>query len=162
MGYEGNIKDGTWNIPADHPPWTAQRHENRKGMMNYTYELDKETGICTVHVTGTYRRLEDTLTMQDFVCRLNEETGCTFLLFDMRDAEIASSTTKTYYTVAEQAETHPALRKMKTAVLYPVITDDARFFENVAYNRGFPLRAFDSYGEAVTWLKNRNHGHADG
>ena len=87
--------------------------------------------------------------MQQLACKLYEDIGCSSFLFDMRGANIVTSTLRTYDTVVLNAEKRPALRKLKVAALYQELAEDERFFENVAVNRGFQLRVFDNYDNSL-------------
>lgn len=64
--------------------------------MEYTSEFDAGTGICRIHVTGDYRRARDSDQFKRFIGRHLAETGCWRYLFDMRDAQMQSSTVATY------------------------------------------------------------------
>jgi hypothetical protein len=41
---------------------------------------------------------------------------------------------------------------LKLAIVYAEITEQERFFEDVAVNRGYRLRVFDDKKKALEWL----------
>lgn len=121
--------------------------------MKYSYELDNVENICNVIVSGSYRRDEDSATMKQFVCDFYEKTGCRMFFFDMTAASITSNTLASYEAGNPPEEIAKTLRRHRTAVLLTEITDDDRFFETVARNRGFNFQLFDEYNKAIEWLK---------
>jgi hypothetical protein len=53
-------------------------------------------------------------------------------------------------------EVAKSLRDIKTAFVRRELSNDDRFYENVAFNRGFQLHAFNSVEKAVEWLRQGN------
>ncbi|MBN2000298.1 hypothetical protein JW935_22300 [candidate division KSB1 bacterium] len=121
--------------------------------MKYTSEFDNTSGICTVRVTGEYRRPDDSDKLKHFAIDFFMEHGCRLFLFDMTQTRVISGTMPTFNAANPPDELAQSLRKIKTAFVRRELDEDDRFFENVAVNRGFPLRAFDSFDKAVEWLK---------
>jgi hypothetical protein len=120
--------------------------------LKFTSELDSRNGVCTVHVTGEYRRPEDSDTLKRFAVDFSIEHGCYLFLIDLTQAEVSGGTMPTYDAANPKGELADRLRKLKTAFVREDLTEEDRFFENVAVNRGFELRAFDSVEKAVEWL----------
>ena len=121
--------------------------------MKFTSELDSESGICRVYVTGEYHRPEDSDQMKQFAVDYSASHGCHRFLMDLTQAEITGGTMDTYKAANPQGELAEPLRKLRTAFVRNKMTEDDSFFENVAVNRGYMLRAFDSIAKAVEWLK---------
>lgn len=120
--------------------------------MEYTSEFDAGTGICRIHVTGDYQRARDSETFKRFIGEQLAGTACWRYLFDMRDAQMQSSTVASYEAANPAPEVKAMLFNVRTAVLLARITQDDQFFENVAVNRGLPLRVFTDESQAREWL----------
>jgi hypothetical protein len=121
--------------------------------MEYTFEIDNVSNICTVRITGSYHRSTHSPELKQFACDLYKEKGCRHFLFDMTNAHMASRTIDTFSAANPKAEMEEALRHHRTAILLSEITEDDRFFETVAVNRGFQLRIFNEIDKAMEWLK---------
>jgi hypothetical protein len=74
------------------------------------------------------------------------------ILLDTQKTQSRMSVTDLWYLPAELSRLGEAFRR-KTAVLCPVEHfDSAAFFETCAQNRGFRVKAFTSFEDAVGWL----------
>lgn len=74
------------------------------------------------------------------------------ILLDTRKADVKMSVTDLWYLAAELSNLGKAFRR-KTAVLCPVERfDDAAFFALCSENRGFRIKAFTSFEDAMNWL----------
>ena len=75
------------------------------------------------------------------------------VLIDLRDAKSNLSTTDVYNLACELIHYGDAFRR-KTAVLTHSIQgkEQAMFFETVAHNQGFNVKAFTVFEEALIWL----------
>jgi hypothetical protein len=74
------------------------------------------------------------------------------VLVDTRGAKVVLSVPELYELGVALAG-HPTLRRSKIGLLAPMSdADKARFFENVARNRGVAIRAFTDFEQAITWL----------
>ena len=120
--------------------------------MECTSELDEESGICTLSVRGDFVRPKDAFEIERITADLYVERRCRLFLVDMTDARIVARTMDTFDSSNPPAELRVALRKVRVASLYPELTEDHRFLEDVAVNRGFQLRVFDNRNKAVNWL----------
>lgn len=120
--------------------------------MEYTSEFDRVTGICTVRVTGLYRRPEDSDELKRFAVGFSSKTGCRLFLVDLTDTEVVGGTMPTFKAASPQGALGQALRDLKAAFVRRELTPQDRFFEDVAVNRGFRLRAFEKLDEAAKWL----------
>jgi len=77
------------------------------------------------------------------------------VLIDLRDVKSRLSTTDIYDLASELVKYGQTFRR-KTAVLArdDADIDQAKFFENVAQNRGFSVRTFTVFEDAVIWLSS--------
>jgi hypothetical protein len=74
------------------------------------------------------------------------------ILLDTRQADVQMSVTELWYLAAELSKLRDAFSG-KTAVLCPIERfDDAAFFALCSENRGFRIKAFTSFEEAINWL----------
>ena len=121
--------------------------------MEYTSEFDNTNNICTVRVTGKYYRERESEKLKRFAVDFHAENGCCLFIFDMTQAEIVATTMETFEAAAPRPDIFRDLIKIKTAFLYRVITDEERFMEDVAVNRGLQAKLFDVYDKAVEWLE---------
>ena len=121
--------------------------------MKLSTELDREKKIFIVHVTGKYRRPHDGFEAQRFVIKSYEEHGCRRVLLDLTKAEVIAGTLPTYQTANPEPDVAQELRKFSFAAVYAEISEDDRFFETAAINRGLRVRAFEKLEKAVEWLE---------
>jgi hypothetical protein len=74
------------------------------------------------------------------------------ILVDTRHAQVAMSITDLWYLASELSNASKTFSR-KTAVLCPLEGfDKAGFFALCAQNRGFPVKAFASFEDAIEWL----------
>lgn len=104
-----------------------------------TGDLDVKTskqGLAQIAATGT--------DLQDYT-----------VLIDLRDVKSRLPTTDIYELASELVKYGETFRR-KTAVLARADEDidQATFFENVAQNRGFSVRAFTVFEDAIIWLSS--------
>ena len=107
-----------------------------------TEDLDMEAstqGLAEIAATGT--------DLQDYT-----------VLIDLRDVKSRLSTAQIYKLASDLAKYGDTFRR-KTAVLVRADqdVDQATFFEDVAQNRGFSVRAFTVFEDAVIWLSSIIH-----
>ena len=120
--------------------------------MELSLTYDPEKDILTIHVGGEYRRPHDGFAAQQFVINSFSEFKTRRILLDLTQAVIIPGTMPTFQTANPQPDIARELRKFSFAAVYPVITEDERFFETAAVNRGLRVRIFDSLKTAVDWL----------
>jgi hypothetical protein len=83
------------------------------------------------------------------------EHGATHFLIDDREMRLELDTFE-LYELPEAFETLGFGRRCKSAVVYDPNAPraaDFRFFQSVAYNKGFAFRLFADMGQAREWLK---------
>ena len=123
--------------------------------MGFEVDYDDSIGLCTLRIVGKYGSADDTREAQQIVANLRAERGCKLVLIDMTQADVSVSTLTIFEAGSPQGEMAAGLRKLKTALLYRELTQNLRFFENVAVNRGFPVRVFDQRDKALEWLQEQ-------
>lgn len=123
--------------------------------MRYSSEIDTTNGICRVHVTGKFVRPDDSDELKRFAVDTFTNHGCCFFLIDLTEAHVVGGTMPTFAAAKPEGEIANSLRRIKTAFVRRELSDDDRFYETVAVNRGFSLRAFDTCEKAVEWLTQR-------
>jgi hypothetical protein len=75
------------------------------------------------------------------------------IIIDTRKAQLEMSATDLWYLAAELSDLRGAFFPKKTAVLCPLERfDQEGFFALCAKNRGFQVRAFTSFEDAIEWL----------
>ena len=119
--------------------------------MEASVAYDEDRAICCVRVIGTVVDRTDVRSFFGPAQPVLEEQGSSRILFDIRDAEIATSTIETFYTAADP-ESWGWKRDYKATVVYSEITEDALFLETVGVNRGIQIKVFDDIDEAISWL----------
>jgi len=74
------------------------------------------------------------------------------IILDTRKTVVGMSVLDLWYLASELSNFSKVFSR-KTAVLCPVESfDRAEFFALCAQNRGFPVRAFNNYEDAIDWL----------
>jgi len=122
--------------------------------MKYTSELDDKSGICTVRVTGEYRRPGDSDRLKRFAVEFAAKHKCGLFLFDLSQADVISGTYESFEAGNPQGEFAEKLKHVKTAMVRNCLTEDDYYFETVAVNRGYLIRVFKSAEAAMKWLKS--------
>jgi hypothetical protein len=75
------------------------------------------------------------------------------IIMDIRKAQMEMSATDLSYLASELSKLREAFFPNKMAVICPLERfDRAGFFEICATNRGFRVRAFTSFEDAIEWL----------
>jgi hypothetical protein len=123
--------------------------------MEYTVEYDTSSGVCVIRVSGTHKRPEDSYKLLRIAGAYAEEYGCSRFMFDMRGATIIGGTMGAFYTAIEP-EKQGFSKLYRIASVYPVITKDHKFMEDVGMNRGAAaFQVFDDIDKAREWLTSR-------
>jgi hypothetical protein len=118
--------------------------------MPETVTVNEELGIVEIRSFGKVTR-EDLARTVDQVERVRREIGTDRVLVDLRGQESLPGTLDLF---AFGAEVLPRTLRVAGLVCADQATiDDLRFGESVARNRGAELRLFDSFDEALAWLR---------
>jgi hypothetical protein len=126
--------------------------------MRYTSDFDASDGICSVRVEGVYRRPRDSDELKQFAVEFAEANGCRRFLFDLRDADLVGGTMEAFSAATPEGDLARSLRDVRTAFVRPKLSEDDHFFETVAVNRGFRLKAFETMDRARAWLREEDAG----
>jgi len=121
--------------------------------MNYTSKYNNTNNICTIKVSGEYERPKDSIELEQLAIDFHSTHGYCLFLVDMSKAVINHGVISTYQTGNPPENISQKLIGMKAAFLYREITENVRFLEDVAVNRGLNMKVFDKLEEAVKWLK---------
>ncbi|MGO8942355.1 MAG: hypothetical protein ACLQJ7_01595 [Syntrophobacteraceae bacterium] len=118
------------------------------------------TNIRIVHAHDFIRAApEGDLDLEESQKLLNEIASATAglvdyeIIVDTRKVQVEMSPTDLWYLAAELCKFRETFFRKKTAVLCPLEEfDQAEFFELCAKNRGFQVKAFTSFEDAIEWL----------
>lgn len=128
--------------------------------MKFTHVFDESSGVCTITVTGDVKRPDDSQILQQFAFEFDKKKGCRKFMFDMTKAEITGGIMEAYNTGTFQADTNHKQIWQKMALVYAEVTDEHKFMETVAVNRGYNIRVFDQFDvdTAIRWLTTPKTG----
>ena len=123
--------------------------------MEYTIEFDEANGICIIRVTGKHRRPKDSMALQELARDFINERGCFRFLIDMSQAQIFGGTMDTYITGTVPVDKDLEMKRSRhrVALVYSSIDVEQNFLEDVAVNKGYNLKVFEKFDEALEWLK---------
>ena len=120
--------------------------------MKYTIEFDVNSGVCMIQVSGIHKRPEDSHELLRIAGAFAAEHSCSRFMFDMRGATIVGDTMGAFETAVEP-EKYGFSRLFRIASVYPTITENHKFMENVGVNRGaLAFRVFDDIDTAREWI----------
>jgi hypothetical protein len=123
--------------------------------MPYDLKYNAELGIIEGRVEGefTAQNIRD---WSIAAAQLAEEQACDLYLHDFRQGRVKLSTLEIHQLPEILAEIFTAhgmdIHRVKRALVVNRDIEDYRFFENVASNRGQPVRVFTDIDEATRWL----------
>ncbi|MCB2213301.1 hypothetical protein KQI52_14400 [bacterium] len=109
--------------------------------------------VLMVVVTGEVNTAEELEHNTTLVLQHMLKVGCTRVLADDRNLKIDVNTLDIFKAASKDAE---SIREMPAekfgVILPPELAEDAKFYENVAHNRGFRIRFFFDQEEARCWI----------
>jgi len=120
--------------------------------MKYSVRIDENSGICWIHVTESFVRPDDSDMLKRLAADIFANNGCCRFLIDLTEAHVVGGTMSTFKVANPEGAIAETLKRIKSAFVRHVLSEEDRFFENVAVNRGFPVRAFETCEKAVEWL----------
>ena len=120
--------------------------------MEYTTKFDEINLICTIHVTGQHQRPKDSITLQKFARDFSETHNCQRFLFDFTQANTIGGTMDAYDAGTVPVDPEHNLIRTKFALLFNGDLTVHKFMEDVAVNRGYMVRVFNDYEQAIAWL----------
>ena len=116
--------------------------------IEYKYSVDKD--VLIAKITGTYIISDDTGVVRQVINKLKEH-DCSRLLFDFRDAKFVVETLPAYDR-PRVLEDIGVKRLTKFASVFREFNEDACYTESVYRNRGWRMRNFSDFDEAIEWL----------
>jgi hypothetical protein len=134
--------------PGDAPPASGYRTDGR---MMMTVQSIHPRDFIRATANGT---LDRTTAERHLAALAGATAGLTDfdVILDTRGAELDVSTTDLWHLAVFFAGL-PKMRRRKIAILpAPDAFDRAAFFAVAAENRGTPIRAFETFEEAIDWL----------
>ena len=120
--------------------------------MKYDVDHCADSGICIVTVSGEHKRPEDSKILQQVALDYCTKQQCSRFLFDMRKAKVTGTTMDVYETGMEPIVQKFDRSRFKIALAYSGDMTDHKFMETVLVNRGYNVRVFDDYDNALSWL----------
>jgi hypothetical protein len=120
--------------------------------MEYNISMEPENRFVLIEESGT-GDLEETIHMTRDALAFGSRTGCSRYLVDCRKSPMDFSTIDTFQFITG-LEDLGVPRYSRIAVVYALDHSKHRFAENVAVNRGWSIRYFEDYPEAVRWLES--------
>ncbi len=119
--------------------------------MSYKLQIKEEFSIIEVvynQATDYENRLD---ALNEVINHIHESKGKYNLLIDVRNIKTLLTTTQEYEFGVKLASSKE-LRGSKVAVLKKPQTNQNKFINTVATNRGYCLNVFTSYDDANKWL----------
>jgi hypothetical protein len=118
-----------------------------------TYDLEERLdGTCLVIRLGGALTVADHRELLERIIDRIRHTGATSLLVDNRALTPAYDLSEAYFIVEGYVERRDMPRLATAIVCSPENRDRMRAFEDMAINRGFPVRTFESEEAARAWL----------
>jgi hypothetical protein len=119
--------------------------------MSIQIRLDCQENILKVTATGYDESVADVLGYGRAVIEAALAHGCRKILCDETNLAYHLKTLDIYEAAATIAREAPDVARV-AIVCNPVYWQDAKFWENVASNRGLIVRMFGSLPDAENWL----------
>lgn len=110
-----------------------------------------EKRLLTVKTSGTLEQ-SSLRSMTADLCETLRQQPCRGVLIDYSGAVIRLHLHE-LYDRPKVIEELGFPREVKVAILFPEVSADAQFLENVYVNAGFPVRVFQDSSEAMGWLE---------
>jgi hypothetical protein len=123
--------------------------------IHFTTTVEGDTLIA--RASGFDENLEDVQNYGMGLIQACSESGVTRVLCDERELDYRLSTIDTYQAGEFISANAPAVARA-AIVCQPKCVADARFWEDVAVNRGLCVRVFTSLDEGRRWLKDGGSG----
>lgn len=119
--------------------------------MAIEYAIDSQGETLLVETWGRDESIEEVMEYGQAVIQAGIEKGCTKVLCDERNLEYALETIDTYEYAKFVAEMAPKVGKV-AIVFNPQCSEEAKFWETVAVNRGVQVAMFRDMEQARRWL----------
>ena len=118
--------------------------------MTFSVSYDQENDCVIGGFTGVFDWKTAAL-YAEAITDTASKHDCTRFLNDMRQAELALSTSE-IFRIRDMLDTAGVDSSWKRAIVAARDLEDYRFFETVALNRGYGVRIFTDPIQAMSWL----------
>ena len=119
--------------------------------MAYRVEVDAAGELIRATLEGILT-IPEAIAFSKAVTRLAGKHGYRRYLYDVRRVDPRELRTHDLYALGASSEERGFTRRDRRAAVFSEISEDARFFENVAMNRGYGVRCFTDIDAAIDWL----------
>lgn len=113
----------------------------------------KDHDVVVFKTSGTYELGKEIPAVRKVMEALRTH-NCNKCLTDHRDTHVIADITDAFDR-SDLYEEYWGDRTTSLAVVYKEITDNYRFLEDACRNRGWNLRSFTDYDEALKWLSTQ-------
>ena len=120
--------------------------------MTIEYSMNVDNDVLHAKAWGFDDDVNDVMHYGSALIRMAHEHSCTKALCDERELVYTIATIDIYDSAAFMAKHAPALARV-AIVFHPDFLADAKFWENVAINRGLAVSFFKDMDKAKTWLE---------
>ncbi|MCX6640784.1 MAG: hypothetical protein NTW14_09930 [bacterium] len=118
--------------------------------MSWTVEFVEDLGVVLARTEGKYDA-KIGIEMLKEVNPLLREHSTNRLLIDLRLAELQFSVADLFNRPDEYLELGLD-RRLRTGLIFRELNENRRFLETVCVNRGYNLKVFEDYDQAVQWV----------
>ena len=119
--------------------------------MSTDIEYLDDKDLVLTRTSGFYDLEAEAETLRDIITKLNE-LNCNRCIMDLRASDVISKTMDCYCR-PEMFEKFGLKRSVKMALVLRELSERSHFYENVCVNRGWDIRVFHDYDDAIDWLK---------
>lgn len=119
--------------------------------MAITYSMSAQGSLLRVKASGTDENLQEVTAYGEAIIQSALAHNCTRILCDETELVYALGTFDTFRAAEHIAKVAPKVAKI-ALICHPDYLADAKFWENVAVNRGLRVRMFLSLDKAEQWM----------
>ncbi|MFW9875330.1 MAG: STAS/SEC14 domain-containing protein [Candidatus Thorarchaeota archaeon] len=121
--------------------------------MSYELRVKKENDFLNIHIKGK-RDLESIKKATSEILKKCVENKCSRVLIDVREFKNRIGTMEIFMLASSEL---PKIIKGKLEQVAIIdqkgFEDKIKFFEDVARNRGYYVKIFTEYDEAINWIR---------
>ena len=122
-------------------------------VMSKIIEYLDDKDIVLTRTSGSYDLEAEAETLRDVITKLNE-LNCNRCILDFRTSVVISKTMDCYCR-PEIFKEFGLKRSVKMAIVLRELSDNSHFYETVCVNRGWDIRMFHDYDDAIDWLNEK-------